>query len=240
MKKHLLTLTLLTIMLLNLPAQKVKDALYLRNGSIIYGKLMEISDNQYRIETSDGSKFVFKADEVEKFVKEVPGFESRKVTGYGFSLEAGLLAGSQSTSYSAPFSFSFTGSYTANTSNIFALGSGVEFLGVPFTPVFFEYKHLMRETRVTPFIFLRTGGLLHLGSDKDTYEPYQYEKRDYKGGFSLTAGTGVSWGKDGFEPYISFAYRYAKTSYRQYSYNNQDAKFENIFNRLEIKFGITF
>lgn len=241
MKKILVTLTLLTIIFLNLPAQKIKDALYLKNGSIIYGKLVEISDNQYRMETSDGSKLIFKAEEVEKFAKEVPEFDGRKETGYGFSLEAGLMVGAQNTSYSAPFCFNFTGSYTINTANIISLGSGVEFLGVAYTPVFFEYKHLLRDTKATPFVFARAGGLLHLGGDGSDESPYnQYGKHDYEGGLSGAFGTGITWAKDGFESYVSFAYRYAKTSYRQDSYNNYDAEYVTTFNRLEIKFGFIF
>ena len=114
-------------------------------------------------------------------------------------------------------------------------------MGTPFTPLFFEYKHLLKENRVSPFLFGRIGALVHLGGDvaDDSYYN-QYDKRDYSGGFTCTFGTGITWAKDGYEPYLSFAYRYAKTSYKQYNYNNQDARYESLYNRLEIKFGISF
>ena len=57
---------------------KVKDVLYLKNGSVINGTLIEITDNQYKIRTSDGSIFVFTSGEVDKYVKDVHAFAGRK------------------------------------------------------------------------------------------------------------------------------------------------------------------
>lgn len=71
--------------------RKKKDALYLRNGSVIYGKLLEISDNQYKIQSSDGSLFIYPISDVEKFIKEVPFISGRKSEGFGIALEAGFL-----------------------------------------------------------------------------------------------------------------------------------------------------
>ena len=62
-------------------------------------------------------------------------FDGRKKNGLGFALEAGFLVGSQSSEYNAPFSFNFLASYTANTKNLISLGSGVEFIGRPYTPL---------------------------------------------------------------------------------------------------------
>ena len=71
MKKLSILAMILTIMSLPLAAQKKKDALYLRNGSVIYGKLLEISDNQYKIQSSDGSLFIYPISDVEKFIKAI-------------------------------------------------------------------------------------------------------------------------------------------------------------------------
>jgi hypothetical protein len=241
MKKHLLIVIVLIFILFPLSAQKTKDVLYLKNGSMIYGKLVEVTDSQYKIKTSDGSLFIYSLQEVEKFVNETPQFDGRKKSGSGFALEAGFLVGAQSTEYEAPFSFNFLVSYTASTKNIISLGSGVEFLGVPFTPLFLEYKYLLKDKKTSPFLFARAGGLLHLGSDEENNTDYnQYDKKDFKGGFSCALGTGVSWAKDNIETYLSFAYRYAATSYVQKNYNNYDATYKNSYNRLEIKFGFRF
>ena len=65
-------------------------------------------------------------------------------------------------------------------------------------------------------------------------------RKDYKGGASLGIGTGISWAKEESETYLTFAYRYAHTSYQQDDYNNVTYTYKNNFNRLEIKFGFKF
>ena len=243
MKKHLTIVIVLIFTLFPLSAQKTKDVLYLKNGSIIYGKLIEIVGDQYKMQTTDGSIFIYSTSDVEKFAKETPFFDGRKVEGFGFSLEAGILAGAQHTSYSAPFSFNFLAGFTSNTKNIISLGSGVEFIGKPFTPVFLEYKYLMFDRKTTPFIFIRGGALLQIGgNDPESYNNNNndYVPFNYKGGGSFTFGSGISWAKDDFETYLSFAYRYAHTSYQRKEFNRGNITYENSLNRLEIKFGFKF
>jgi hypothetical protein len=241
MKKHLIILILLTIIVLPLSAQKTKDALYLKNGSVIYGKLLEISENKYKIQTYDGSLFNFSSDEVDKFLKESPHFDGRNTSGVGFALEGGFLIGSQNSDFNAPFSFNIIVNYTNLTKNIFGIGSGVEFMGSTFSPVFLEYKRLFNDRKTAPFIFFRGGALLHTGGDdeSDPYNTYYYPK-DYKGGASLAVGTGISWAKEDIETYLTFAYRYAQTSYKQGNYNDVVYTYKNNYNRLEIKFGFKF
>jgi hypothetical protein len=225
MKRQFLITILLIILSLQISAQKTKDALYLKNGSIIYGKLLEIEENQYKMQTSDGSILIYPFSDVDKYVQETPVFTGRKTTGPGFALEGGFLLGAQITEYVAPFSFNLMGSYTFNTKNIVSLGSGVEFIGVPFTPMFVEYKYILRDNRTTPFFFLRGGGLLHLSGNDGDANPYNSYEKD-------------------FEPYLSFAYRYCRTSYALGTYINgnydYDYHYENNYNRLEIKFGFRF
>jgi hypothetical protein len=238
MKKHLLALILLIIIGYQLSAQKTKDVLYLKNGSVINGTLIEINDNQYKIKTSDGSLYAYSLQEVDKYVKGTSEYDGRKTSGGGFALEAGFMIGSQGSRYVMPFSFNCIAGYNINTSNFLGLGSGVEFLGQTFTPVFFEYKYLINDNKIAPFVFMRSGYLLHVGSGSestnDTYPVYNAE-HDYKGGGSLAIGTGISWGSSDMDTYLSFAYRYARTSYKQ-----GNATYKNNYNRLELKFGFKF
>lgn len=241
MKKIILPLIILIITINHLSAQKLKDVLYLKNGSIINGTLMEITDNQYKIRTADGSLFIYNASEVEKYAKETPVYEGRKKEGIGFALEGGFLIGSQSSEYRTPFSFNILGTYSINPRNTFGLGSGVEFIGQNFTPVFIEYKYTASNNKSAPFLFFRGGGLLHLGKDEEPADYYYYSSsRSYSGGSSLTFGTGISWSREEMETYLSFAYRYARTSYTETDYQNHETTYKNSYNRLEIKFGFKF
>jgi hypothetical protein len=246
MKKHFLFIILLIIAGVQLLAQKSNDVLYLKNGSIIYGKLIEVIDDQYKMQTKDGSIFIFKSSEVEKFSKEPQFFEGRKDNGFGFSLESGLLIGSQHSEYPAPFSFNLLLSFTNSIKYITSLGSGVEFYGRPYTPVFVEYKYIFNNRMTSPFVFVRGGAVIALPDDEkistSTYINNNTNNgpKDYKGGASITLGTGISWAKADYETYLSFAYRYARTSYVKNEYSLGDVTYKNTLNRLEIKFGYKF
>lgn len=63
-------------------AQSGRDVVYLKNGSVIKGSIMEmIPEGNIKIKTSDGSIFVFKMEEVEKTEKiEAPKFTSQEPT----------------------------------------------------------------------------------------------------------------------------------------------------------------
>jgi hypothetical protein len=71
MKKFLL-LTVVILWAINmLKAQQYIDVVYLKNGSIIRGVILEQIPNQsIKIKTADKSLFVYKMDEVDKIVKE--------------------------------------------------------------------------------------------------------------------------------------------------------------------------
>jgi hypothetical protein len=243
MKKFTFSAILLIIIIFQASGQKVKDAVYLKNGSIIYGSLIEISNNQYKIKGSDGSIFIYASDEVDHFAKETPQFAGRKKSGMTFGLEAGFLAGAQSNSYKAPFSFDVVAGYTIEKKSMLGIGTGAEFLEKTFVPLFLEYRYTMRDRKVSPFFFFRSGLLMYLGSDDETeypYYPQYYQRKEYAGGASLNVGTGLSWAGEDVETYLSFSYRYAQTSYLQTEYNQTDVTYKTNYNRLEVKVGFRF
>lgn len=241
MKKLFLLLILLIIIGYQSSAQKTRDILYLRNGSIINGTVIEITADQYKIQTSDGGLFIFSAPEVKKFVRQTISSDENKKSGMGFALEAGFLVGNQSSRYDHPFSFNCIADYNFDIKNSLGLGSGVEFIGQTFAPLYIEYRHLFYERNVTPFMFFRVGGLIHLGSDTESInDPLYYTPKDYRGGTSVSIGTGISWAKENIVTYLSFAYRYAQTSYVQNAPSLGEVTYKDYYNRLEIKLGFKF
>lgn len=243
MKKFIAIISLLLISFIPLLAQKNKDILYLKDGGRIFGDLREISDNQYKIWVNDSTLLTFPTSEVEKYTKEKYIARGRKGSGIGYSLEGGILLGSQSTPYDTPFSFNILFHYSVNTSNIFGFGTGVEFLGKSFTPLFLEYRKLFHEKGTTPFLFARAGEMAYFGSNDNTtysYNPQYYLRKDYFGGTSFTIGTGISWVSAGIETNLSFAYRYCRTGYKQTEYLQSDVTYVTNYNRLEVKLGFRF
>lgn len=242
MKKLILTAAIFIIIVSQSTAQKYRDILYLKNGSKVFGTLLEVSESQYKLKVNDSTLFTFNMSEVEKYTKATQNIKGRKQNGLGFSIEAGFLVGAQSNTYDRPFSFNTILNYTADRANIFGLGTGAEYLGKAYTPIFFEFKRLLHDNGVTPFLFVRAGAMAYFGSNDNTTYSYSqyYLRKSYSGGGTFTAGAGISWPGDGFETNLSFAYRYARTSYVQSEYNMQDVTYKNNYNRLEIKLGFRF
>ena len=71
--KHFFLVLMLTIFSLGLTAQEsYQDVVYLKNGSIIKGTIIEqVPNESIKIQTADGSIFVYKMSEILKMTKEM-------------------------------------------------------------------------------------------------------------------------------------------------------------------------
>jgi hypothetical protein len=71
MKKYLALLLFVFITTLSFGQSNYQDVVYLKNGSIIRGVIIEqVPNKSIKIETADRSVFVYQMDEIEKFTKE--------------------------------------------------------------------------------------------------------------------------------------------------------------------------
>ncbi len=95
MKKINFIILALIIFSSQLSGQKPLDTLYLKNGSVVYGNLRKSTENNFRIQTRDGSLFNFSKDEVDRFIsKAVSKPKYERPDGWGFSIQSGLNFGS--------------------------------------------------------------------------------------------------------------------------------------------------
>ena len=94
-------------------AQQTKDVVYLKNGDIVWGTIVEqIPGESLKIQTADGSVFVYGMTEISKIVKE-PAMETEEAaTG----IEIGTLFG---------------------LSHLSSNGDGITIIGVPSAPLAF-------------------------------------------------------------------------------------------------------
>jgi long-subunit fatty acid transport protein len=89
MKKYLVLILFALIATAAFAQSKYQDVVYLKNGSVVRGVIIEQIPNQsIKIETADKNVFVYKMDEVEKIVKE-PIKAKRGFSGNGSGLEKG-------------------------------------------------------------------------------------------------------------------------------------------------------
>jgi len=81
MKKNLLTMVFILATTIVFAQNNFQDVVYLKNGSIIRGTIIEqVPNESLKIETADGSLFVYKLSEVEKMTKERIGVSQQGAT----------------------------------------------------------------------------------------------------------------------------------------------------------------
>jgi hypothetical protein len=244
MKRSLFLLTAIIVISFQTFAQQGKDALYLKNGSIVHGKLIEVKDGQYNIRTTDGLLFTFTTGEVEKFIlgeqSETKEVKINDPNGFGFGIENGFLLGSSNNNFPFLFSLNPMLTYTFSKRHTLSAVSGIELFDQFTLPLLVEYRFNVLDANVSPFIYARAGGLIPLGGD---------ESDDiYQGGWTCGVGTGFRWPVAGFESYIKFGFRYGSTVHKENSYYDYiegemhpaDFTYQANFYRFEMKWGFKF
>jgi hypothetical protein len=158
---------------INLNGQNLMDdVIYLKNGSIIRGIVIEQIPNQsIKIQTKDKNVFVFKNDEIEKMTKEnslnvesenLYNFTSSdlKKSGYVNYSEITIFSGIGKIKYAtnssienSDFSYCFrtVNSYFVSENISLGLGIGIEkFKEVSELPVTFDVRYTITSEKITP------------------------------------------------------------------------------------------
>jgi hypothetical protein len=237
MKRVLFLSAMLAFTSIIIIGQHPQDTLYLKNGSVVYGKLVEKSKERFLIKTTDGFRFGFTPDQVERYyISKNPAEDISGPKGFGFTMQSGMLIGSGEDVFFFLFSFTPMLTYTINNIHSISAGSGVELYDGVMMPLFAEYKINFSEKRLTTFYYLKGGALLNLKAD----EKNDYYSRDYRPGSTFGTGLGVSWPFGRYDSYIQLGYRY---SFIKSIYNNQGG-YPNVekynINLLDITFGFKF
>lgn len=165
MKKAILFLFVLIGGCLALNAQKMTESVYLKNGSIIKGVIIEqVPNESLKIKTADGSLFVYQIDEVLKITKDYPTSLDNKLSGrskgyrgfvdLGFTPGVGDLATNR-------LEFSTSHGYQFNPYVYLGIGAGLHYYyegGDAFViPIFVNPRVNFLDTNITPFIDLKLG-----------------------------------------------------------------------------------
>jgi hypothetical protein len=219
------------------------DHVYLKSGSVIRGKILEIEPvDHVKIEDMCGNIWFYKIAEVEKITSEP--FEStirNEKAAIGFDAgfvnmtSIGFLVGSSYNSQVAPFSLLIVNGYRAPMGFFAGFGTGVEFFSSTYMPLFLDLRYDLLGTDVVPYVMVKGGYGMPLSSDREDYD-VSYE---YYGGALIGAGIGLKIRtRNHFAWDIELMYRYQETSYMEkYNWNNQEYDYTDIFNRIEIRLG---
>ena len=175
MKKLLLLFTLLVGISLHCAAQNYTEVVYLKNGSIIRGIIIEqIPNSSLKIQTADGSIFAYPMNEVEKITKELGTSRSKyrqagdtntfigersSLRGYKGFIETGFTF--DISDYGADrVELLTTHGYQFNNYLFVGGGVGVNYYtdaDLASFPVFASFRANFTNKRITPFGDIKTG-----------------------------------------------------------------------------------
>ncbi len=190
--KQIITL-ILCIISLNTFAQKQNDdVLYLKNGSIYRGKIINKTDQIVKLETCDRNVFVVQVSDIQEIKEEQsfkkPGIQYKE-KGYVHYTELGPLAGSNRASNgvtTSAFSFQTVNGYKFNQYLFTGIGIGADLYAVQtFIPIVLSVRgDFTKEGNKIPFYFVEGGyGINATSNDVDGIK--------YQGGNSFAAGLGL-------------------------------------------------
>ena len=139
MKKLIAVMLFLTISIISLAQQNYQDVVYLKNGGIIHGIIIELIPNKsIKIQTTDNNVFAYQMDEIDKIIKEPLEIDTKqnninqKRKGYiGLSLGPSFPLGDFKEKNNFPFGTGLTGPETTST--------GLQFTLVNFGYLFTEH-----------------------------------------------------------------------------------------------------
>jgi hypothetical protein len=244
-QKSLFLLLAVAILFVGLPmrAQEV-DHVYLKTGSIVRGKILEIApEDQIKIEDLGGNLWVFAMNEVERITAEPyemgPGMSSEPLgfeAGFVNMTSMGFLVGSSQNEQVAPFSLLTVNGYRTSAGLFAGIGTGVEFLSTNYLPFFLDLRFDLFGEDVVPYLISKGGYALPLSADTRSYD-IDYT---YAGGPLLGVGVGLKVRtRPHFAWDLSISYRYQETSYTEnYDWNNQEYEYTDIYSRIEIRLGL--
>ena len=205
---------LLTVMLfasLSVFSRTTPETVYLKNGSIINGEIIEYQPNkQAKILTADNSVFVCNVDDIEKVTREPIDVVAGKIStsgyfapqkGYRFFLAADQMVGNIT-------AFKFSTTHGTQLNDKIFLGGGVGFcvgsddknwdtyLSIP---VYADLRYDILHKKSTPFIETRAGVALAIEGATGFYGNFSVGGRFKR--FSISTGLETLRGTDMFYGY---------------------------------------
>lgn len=173
LRKILLSLIIICISI-TLIAQEKQDIVYLKNGSIIKGEIIEQKiDESVTIRTSDGNTWIFELYKIERIEYSLPkaGFEDSfeyNKTGFTLIPEFGFLILESASGSFRPFSilipgagplmFHLTNSYITKFRLGMGFGTGLENIDGNITaPLYLDLRYEILDNKGTPFVMIQPG-----------------------------------------------------------------------------------
>jgi len=242
MKKYLALIVFALLTTVAYSQSNYQDVVYLKNGSIIRGVIIEqVPNKSIKIETADGSVFVYQMEEIEKFTKEPykhkGGYSNNSLgseSGYKGIVEIGYEIGVGDWGMDR-IKLSFINGYQINKFFSLGFGTGLRYYSeaeAAIIPFFADFRSNFMDNKVSPYLSLGVG--------------YSFNAtNDFKGaGFLLNPTVGVSFklsNKSSMNVGLGYEMQYMKfyLYYGYYGYYYFDEITKNS-GAISINVGISF
>ncbi len=238
MKKYLALLLFALITTVSFGQSNYQDVVYLKNGSIIKGTIIEqVPNKSIKIETADRSVFVYQMDEIEKLTKEViqgksggslsnSGLQS----GYKGIVELGYQIGTGDYGMDR-LKLNIINGYQINPYFSLGFGTGLRYYfdaEAALIPLFADFRANFIDNKISPYLSLGVG--------------YSFDAtNDFEGvGFLLNPTVGVSFKvSDKSAMNVGLGYEMQKMDFYYGGYYDYYSSSENS-GAISINVGISF
>lgn len=232
-KQIVIIILLLPTMVL---AQKKIDVVYLNNGSIIRGIVLDSAKQSVSISTFCGNLFVYNKSDVKEIRRErYKPVNFIKNKGYINFTSMGMLIGSQEDSKNVLYSITMEHNYRINKHLAAGFVTGIEWFNVAVLPMGANAKFIIPAHQSSFFVGCSGGYVLPL----EDYETNMYKVKSTKGGFFGSSELGIILGNsNSARLYFAVGYRYQHLMHIRDGWNMGDVKRNTSYNRVLFNMGV--
>ncbi len=230
-----IALIMLCLPLMIVAQSGMEDVVYLKNGGILRGQIIERVEGQsIKIEIVGGNVRVVNTAAIERIKREpIPSSTNYKKSGYVNQTGINILPGENSKTVR----FQMVNGYRLSAK--FSAGIGVGY--VPYNeplglvPIFVEGRYQFRGANTSPFVFFRTGyGISVLADDDAQIEHHQ-------GGLVVNPGIGIVFYTDGGLGWsFTAGLNIDHATYEQPGWGNQNVETKLVYQRLQLGISLSF
>ncbi|HQB36948.1 MAG TPA: hypothetical protein PLI41_05320 [Bacteroidales bacterium] len=239
------TLVILIVLTVTLSAQKRdRQTVVFDGGFRLRGTILVDSSDYLKLRITTPQVVTLKKSEI-SYTTRASDIEKPFIDrhGYWIRISASALTGRNDEGNVGNMSFHFSNGYRFRNGISAGIGTGLEELDVTVMPIYADLRYNILKTRLSPFVWLKSGWSFAFGKLNDGQYYYYGYFPQALGGFMFNAGTGIelaSWRRNAVS--LGMGYRYQKIVYEQIRQWEGRGTNEIItrFNRIEVQLGFIF
>jgi hypothetical protein len=224
-----------------------KQTITLNDGSLLIGVIVADSADMLTLKLDSPQTIKLSKQQIKSFELRPQQMQYYSRTkGYYIHFTSSVLAGKNDWRDVYNLSIQLSNGYQLSNGVRLGIGTGIETLEVPLIPLYADLNYHVINSRISPYLYLRSGYSFALMPNEETYYGgYFYNPiYDSKGGVNFNIGAGVAlytWEKAAIN--FAIGYRYQEvTVYRRNDIWGGPSTLEQqtFFNRIELQVGFLF